>query len=162
MVGFGFALNFGVLGGAALAWRRAHRPVKPIMNAPILATSLDEFWGRRWNLAFHDFTRRFVLKPILRRFRPTIAVWTSFIFSGLLHEVAISGSARGGFGLPTAYFLLQGAAMFLEHSSWGRRIGLGRGVRGWLFTAALTAGPAWLLFHPPFVRRVIVPLIPLY
>lgn len=160
MAGFAFTFNFGILQLAALGWRRAGRPVEPIMNAPILAKSLDEFWGRRWNLAFHDFTRSFVLKPMLRRFGGHAAVWASFVFSGLVHEAAISTAAWAGFGLPTLYFLLQGGGMFVERSPVGRRVGLGRGLRGWMFTAILTAAPAWLLFHPPFIRAVIVPLIP--
>jgi len=34
---------------------------------------LAEFWGRRWNLAFHDFVRRFVHRPIAVRFGPVAA-----------------------------------------------------------------------------------------
>jgi hypothetical protein len=61
--------------------------------------------------------------------------------------------------LPTAYFILQGLAVLFERSRIGRRVGLGRGVRGWLFTLACTAGPAFWLFHPFFVRNVILPML---
>ena len=49
--------------------------------------------------------------------------------------------------------------MLFEKSRFGRSLGLGRGLRGWLFTMACTAGPAFWLFHPVFVRNVILPIL---
>jgi hypothetical protein len=160
LVGFAFLLHFGSLQISALLWRRAGRPVEKIMVAPVLATSLSEFWSDRWNLAFRDFARTFVFRPLARRFGTATGVLGGFVFSGLIHDLAISLPARGGYGLPTAYFLLQSAGVFAERSAWGRQIGLGRGWRGWLFAATLIAPAAFFLFHPPFIREVIVPLIP--
>jgi len=40
-----------------------------------------------------------------------------------------------------------------------RRVGLGRGWRGWLFTLIVAAAPAFWLFPPPFVRNVILPML---
>jgi len=54
---------------------------------------------------------------------------------------------------------LQGAGLLFEHSAWGRRAGLRRGIRGRLSTLAWTAGPAFWLFHPPFIRSVILPML---
>ncbi len=160
MVGLVFFIHFGLLHLTVLFWRRAGRPVELIMRAPVLAKSLDEFWSRRWNLAFRDFARTFVFWPLARRFGPTAAVWGGFAFSGLVHDLVISVPARAGYGLPTAYFLLQSAGVFAERSTWGRKIGLGRGWRGWMFAVAITTPAAFFLFHSPFVRAVIVPLIP--
>jgi hypothetical protein len=36
---------------------------------------------------------------------------------------------------------------------------LGRGGRGWLFTFIVTAAPAFWLFHPSFIRNVILPML---
>jgi hypothetical protein len=160
MIGILFLLHFGLLHLAALFWRRAGRPVEPIMRAPVLASSLDEFWSRRWNLAFADFARIFLFRPLARRLGAAMALMTGFIFSGLIHDLAISVPARGGYGLPTAYFLLQSLGVFVERSAWGRSMGLGRGWRGRMFAICITAPAAYLLFHPPFVHEVIVPLIP--
>jgi len=80
-----------------------------------------------------------------------------FVVSGLVHESVISVPARGGWGRPTLYFILQGAGIAVEKSALGKKAGLGGGVRGWLWMAVCTGGPVALLFHPPFVHRVIGP-----
>jgi hypothetical protein len=49
--------------------------------------------------------------------------------------------------------------MLIERSRWGRAIGLGHGLRGWLFSAVVLIAPAGLLFNPPFVRRVVLPFL---
>ena len=67
--------------------------------------------------------------------------------------------ARGGFGLPTAYFVLQGLGVLAERSDWGRRVGLGRGLRGWLFTVVFTGAPVFWLFHPVFINNIILPML---
>jgi hypothetical protein len=54
---------------------------------------------------------------------------------------------------------VQGLGVAGERSSRGRRLGLGRGWRGRLFTALVAAGPAYWLFPPPFIHRVILPML---
>lgn len=81
-----------------------------------------------------------------------------FVVSGLIHDFVISLPAGAGYGLPTAYFVVQGAGVALERSRVGKRLNLRRG-RGWLFMALLTAGPAFWLFHPPFLRNVVLPFM---
>jgi alginate O-acetyltransferase complex protein AlgI len=82
-----------------------------------------------------------------------------FLVSGLVHELVISVPAGGGFGGPTLFFAAQGVAMSIERSMIGRAIGLGRGWRGWVFAAAVVVAPACILFHAPFVRKVIGPML---
>jgi hypothetical protein len=159
MIGLVLFLHFGLFHLLLLGWRAAGVRVQPIMHAPILAGSISEFWGARWNTAFSTLARDFILRPFARRWgigRTTVAV---FLVSGLVHEALISLPARAGFGLPTAYFLLQAMGARLERTSWGVRVGLGRGMRGRFFTILLTAGPAFWLFHPPFIRNVFLPML---
>ena len=158
MIGLVFTLHFGLFHLAALGWRRAGRDVVPIMLAPIMATSLNEFWSRRWNLAFRDFAYTFVFRPLVRQRQARLAEWLVFAFSGLVHELAISVPAGAGFGLPLAYFLLQGFGVWIERRLPGAGVTRSR-LFGWLFTALLAAPAAYWLFHPAFVRRLILPLI---
>jgi alginate O-acetyltransferase complex protein AlgI len=81
------------------------------------------------------------------------------VFSGLAHELVISLPAAAGYGLPTGYFLLQWLGLIVEKSSYGRRLGLNRAWTGRLFAALIVVGPIGILFHVPFVNRVIVPFL---
>ncbi|HUA37119.1 MAG TPA: DCC1-like thiol-disulfide oxidoreductase family protein [Candidatus Sulfopaludibacter sp.] len=159
MTGAIFILHFGLFHILSLIWRRAGVTAMPVMKNPLKATSLADFWGRRWNTAFNELAFRFSFRPICRLARPTTAMVLAFGLSGLVHESVISLPARGGYGLPTAYFLVQGLGLATERTSFGRRIGLGRGVLGWCFTLLVTAGPAFWLFHPWFIKNVILPML---
>lgn len=159
MVGFAFILHFGLFHGLSCCWRSCGINATPIMDWPILARSVSEFWGRRWNRAFRDVAYRFVLRPLRTRYGLTFATLVVFAVSGLIHELVISVPAGSGYGLPTLYFLLQCGAIWFEKSRLGRRWGLAAGMRGRLFALLMVGGAAPLLFHGPFVSRVVLPLL---
>lgn len=159
MCGIAFVLHCGLFDVLSCLWRRCGACAKPIMNWPIASHSVADFWGNRWNLAFRDATHRFLFRPLLHRFRPAAALMAGFITSGLIHDLVISIPAGAGYGLPTLYFAIQGAGMLFERSALGRALNLGRGFAGWLFAVAVVVAPSPLLFHPPFVRGVVVPFL---
>ncbi len=159
MLGLILIVHFGIFELLSLFWRSIGINAQPIMRSPLLATSLSDFWGRRWNLGFRQLTYDLVFRPIRARTDAAFAMLMAFLASGLIHDFVISFPACGGYGLPTAYFLLQGYGILLERSTLGRRLGLGSGVRGWLFMAVWAGGPACILFHPWFVERVMVPFL---
>ncbi len=136
MIGLVLMLHFGVM---ALAW--------PIMRAPLRARSVAEFWGERWNCAFPQMARPLIFEPVSKRYGTGWATMVVFLASGLLHELVISLPAGGGYGLPTGYFALQGAAVLVERK-W-------RTDRRW-FVWLMVAGPVFWLFHPLFVERVMI------
>ena len=159
MIGTILILHFGLFDLAAIAWRAAGVNAHPVMNGPIKSTSLSEFWGRRWNGAFNQLVLDVLFRPLARSAGGVRATLAAFLLSGLLHELVISLPAARGYGLPTAYFLLQACGVMAQRSEIGRRLHLRDGVRGWLFTMLIAAGPVFFLFHPPFVRNVIVPFM---
>jgi len=159
MLGLILLLHFGTFQIVGLLWQSFGVNAKPIMSAPLRSTSLGEFWGKRWNLGFRQLAHELIFRPLHRTLGAATAGFLVFVASGLIHDLVISLPARAGYGLPTAYFVLQGAGMTVEHSEFGKRLGLGHGVRGWSFMALFLAGPAFWLFHPWFVLRVILPFM---
>ena len=149
MVGLVFVLHFGSFHLLSCLWRALGRDAKPLMNWPILARSLSEFWGRRWNTAFRDLAHRFLFAPLSKRLGPRWAVGVGFLFSGVVHDIVISIPAGGGYGWPTLYFLIQAGGLLLE-----KKLGTSR-----LMTAVVLLAPAFGLFHPPFVLNVVVPML---
>lgn len=152
--GLSLALHFGLLDLLAAAWRRRGVPCEPLFRAPLRSRTLAEFWGRRWNAAFSEMSALAVHRPLARALGGRPALLATFLFSGLLHEMAISLPVRAGFGLPLAYFALQGVLVLLERPPGGPPP---RAGRGW--TAVRVLAPLPLLFHRPFLEGVAWPLL---
>lgn len=159
MTGIVFVLHFGLFHLAALAWHAVGVDVEPLMDRPIMSTSLSDFWSRRWNRAFRRAADRLVYRPTARRYDPVVALVASFLFSGLVHDLVISVPAGAGYGLPTAYFLIQAIGVLAAHSAFGKRWHLQRGATGRVFTAVVLIAPVGLLFHTPFLSNVVLPFL---
>jgi hypothetical protein len=159
MLGLVFALHFGLFHILSCIWRSLGVQATPIMNWPIAAQSLTDFWSRRWNLAFRDLANRFVFRPLVRPLGPSHALLASFVVSGLVHDLVVSVPAGGGYGLPTMYFTLQGLTILAQRTRWGVVLHLTNGLRGRLVTCAVLMLPLPLLFHGWFVCGVIIPFI---
>jgi len=147
-------LHFGLFAWLAAWWNRRGIPVQPIMREPWKSAGLGEFWGSRWNLAFSDWARRFVFRPLTRRWGSAFGVAAGFAASGVAHEFAISVPARGGYGLPTLYFILQGFGILIE-KKWKLR---NRPAFSRLFAWLVILLPAPLLFHAAFMKQVFNPM----
>ncbi len=159
LFGLVFLLHFGGFHLIALFWQSIGVEAEPIMSKPILSKTLSEFWGKRWNLGFRQLAHDLILRPLHKLTGVAAAGLLVFVASGLIHDLVISLPARGGYGLPTGYFVLQGLGVTLERSRLGRRLGLQAGPAAWIFMVLVTAVPAFWLFHPPFVLRVILPFM---
>lgn len=159
LIGIALLLHFGAFRALQWVWNRRGVPVRSIMDAPLRATSLEEFWGRRWNRAFRDFSHAWIFRPVSRWFGARWAVAMVFLVSGVIHDIAISLPAGGGYGRPTAYFVIQYLGLLLQRSSFTRALGRDRGVGGWAVTALFILGPVGWLFHPPFLRVVLIPFL---
>ena len=158
--GLSFILHFGIFNVVAGAWRRAGVDVHALFRAPLLSRSLAEFWGRRWNLAFSEMTALGVYRPLSPLLGKPAALVVAFVFSGLLHELAISLPVRAGFGLPLLYFAIHGVLMLVEGGMErsGRPIDR-RPAVGRAWTTFWLVVPLPILFHRPFLRGVVWPIL---
>jgi alginate O-acetyltransferase complex protein AlgI len=154
MTGLVFMLHFGCFHLVTAFWMKMDLATEPLMKSPIVAGSLADFWGRRWNTAFRDAMNLLVFRPVAARWNAKGAHWLVFLISGLLHEAVISVPAGAGWGGPTAYFLLQALGIEL-----GRRLRLRQGIVCRLWAFAFLIVPVGLLFHPPFIHQVILPFL---
>ena len=160
MIGIVFILHFGLFHLLSCVWRSNCVDAEPLMNWPIASKNLGDFWGKRWNTAFRNLTHKFLFRPLLKRVgsrNMPLAVFGSFLFSGLVHDAVISLPAGGGYGGPTAYFVLQGLGILLEFRL--RKDGVLFGWWGRLYAMAFLVIPVGRLFHPPFVLNVVVPFM---
>jgi alginate O-acetyltransferase complex protein AlgI len=158
LVGLGLVAHFGLFRLLAGLWRRQGVAVRPLFDEPLRSRSLEEFWSRRWNLAFSEMLQVAVRRPLLARLGARAATFASFLVSGLLHELALSVPARGGYGLPLAYFALHGGLVLLEpFLRWGPGTAGDRRRRAWTLGWVLL--PAVLVLHPPALRAIVLPLL---
>jgi len=161
--GFSLIIHFGLINLAAGFWRRTGADCRSLFRAPLESCSLREFWGRRWNLGFSEMTSLGVYRPLRSCLGSQGAMFVSFLFSGLLHELAISVPVMACFGLPLCYFALHGCGMLVE--TYLERRGF-RFEDHRVFSRVWTAGwlilPLPVLFPEPFLREILWPLIEWY
>jgi hypothetical protein len=155
MVGLIMMLHFGTFHLLALLLQAAGFNARPNMQAPLLARSLADFWGNRWNTAFNILADRYGFRPLTPLIGPRAALAVVFLISGLLHEAVISVPARGGYGQPTAYFALQAAAILVERLPLSRNRPWLKRLLAWIVLVV----PLGCLFPPVFVRNVILPML---
>uniref|UniRef100_A0A7C9CES4 Long-chain-alcohol O-fatty-acyltransferase n=2 Tax=Opuntia streptacantha TaxID=393608 RepID=A0A7C9CES4_OPUST len=140
----------------------------PPFDEPYLSTSLQDFWGRRWNLMVSDLLRYTIYLPMRafweirlgKRWAPLPAVMASFLVSGLMHELLFYHITRAS---PTwevtCFFLLHGVFVAAEIGL-KRALGLGREwAVHWALAGPLTVGfvmgTGFWLFLPQLVRNKV-------
>jgi Membrane bound O-acyl transferase family len=155
LVGLSLIGHFGLFGIAAGFWRDRGVPCVAPFQAPLYATSLAEFWSRRWNRPFSELIQRTIYRPAAAFAGKPAAVGAGFLLSGILHELAISVPARAGYGRPLAYFALQGALVIGEKGL----VASGYDPRHRLATLLAFTLPLPLLLIPQFLRTAIWPII---
>lgn len=97
--------------------------IEPQFNDPYLSTSLQDFWGRRWDIMVTNILRPTVYQPMMRISKPLlgknsaqiISLLTTFLVSGLMHELIVFDLTRvRPTWVVTGFFVLQGVATILE------------------------------------------------
>ncbi|CAA6655758.1 unnamed protein product [Spirodela intermedia] len=123
------ALDLGLACAAALgrALLPAGTALEPQFAPPYLCSSLQDFWGRRWNLMVSGILRSAVHDPIRVRWGPTAGVMASFLVSGLMHEVIFFYvTLQPPTGEVASFFVLHGLCTVAEIAA--KRWWTGRGM----------------------------------
>ncbi|XVF79676.1 hypothetical protein PTKIN_Ptkin15bG0008600 [Pterospermum kingtungense] len=159
-----FMLELILAIGAAMVRSFTSLELEPQFNEPYLSTSLQDFWGKRWNLMVTSILRPTVYEPSLRfsstvigrTWAPLPSVFATFVVSGLMHELMFYYLGRlSPTGEVSWFFIIHGFCLTLE-------IGLKKALSGkceqlpWVVTGSLTVGfvlgTAIWLFIPQFSR----------
>ncbi|PSS04673.1 Acyl-CoA--sterol O-acyltransferase [Actinidia chinensis var. chinensis] len=133
---------------AALARAVARLELERPFNEPYLSTSLQNFWGRRWNLIVSGILRPIVYHPVRSICSPLIgkkwavvpAVLATFFVSGVMHELIFyhAGRLRPTWEV-TCFFLIHGVCVATE-------IVIKKEVNGKLRLPVVVSGPAAIAF----------------
>ncbi|XP_065871743.1 acyl-CoA--sterol O-acyltransferase 1-like [Euphorbia lathyris] len=153
----GFAI-LAILARAVLGFE-----LEPQFNEPYRSTSLQDFWGKRWNIMVTSILRPTVYEPLLRTVSPTIgrrwaqltAIMGTFVVSAVMHELIFYylGRVKPTWEI-SFFFLLHGVCLVVE-------VFLKKVVNGrWRFpmyiSRPLTVGfvlvTCFWMFFPTFLR----------
>ncbi|MED6195234.1 hypothetical protein PIB30_036022 [Stylosanthes scabra] len=137
--------------------------LEPQFNEPYLASSLQDFWSRRWNLVTANILRLTVFEPIRYVMLPLIgpmwatlsSTFVAFLISGLMHELMFYylGRVRPTWEI-TCFFLLHGSCLMVEvplKKKLGAKFQLPRIVSGILTIGFVMVTAHWLYF-PQLLR----------
>ena len=158
LIGWALLRFFAAFDGVTLLYRWLGFPVEKSFFNPAAATSLGDFWGRRWNRFMSGFMRDMLFIPLTRKVGAVGATLAVFLYSGVLHEF-LSVLAHRSYGGPTLYFLIQGIAFLVEGTRPVRRWLFRSSVVGRCWTALVVIGPIALVIPPDFLYDVIVPVL---
>ncbi|KAF8409652.1 hypothetical protein HHK36_005730 [Tetracentron sinense] len=149
---------------AALARALLGLELEPQFDEPYLSTSLQDFWGKRWNLMVTSILRPTVYNPIRSMSARLLgsewalmpAMVATFVASGLIHELIFFYLTRA---TPTWevtwFFVLHGICTALEvlvKKSLTGRWRLHRAVSRLLAVGFVVATSIWLFF-PQMIRN---------
>ncbi|XP_010270117.1 PREDICTED: acyl-CoA--sterol O-acyltransferase 1-like [Nelumbo nucifera] len=160
-----FLLEVILAGAAYLARVLLNLELEGQFDEPYLSTSLQDFWGRRWNImvtnilrpTVYEPTRGFFTQVIGRKWAALPATMATFVVSGLIHELIFFylGRVEPTWEV-TWFFILHGLCLVLEIAAkkalvgrWGWR--LHGAVSRPLVASFVLATSSWLFF-PQFLR----------
>lgn len=143
--------------------------LEPQFDEPYLATSLQDFWGQRWNLTVTAILRSTVYDPIRQAFaRSTVvgkeaarvvATLATFLVSGVMHEFLYVYMTRvRPTWEVTSFFMLHGVCVVAEvevkrrvHGRWRLIPAVSR-----VMTLGFVGSTGVWLFFPQLVRNGVV------
>jgi hypothetical protein len=85
-----------------------------IHRTPIAASSLRDFWGRRWNRIVSGWLNTFIFSPLARRHRPGLGVTCAFLTSAAMHAWLVARLGATAASSMAMFFGLQGLFIWAE------------------------------------------------
>ncbi|CAH8314240.1 unnamed protein product [Eruca vesicaria subsp. sativa] len=129
--------------------------LEPVFDEPYLATSLQDFWGRRWNLMVSSVLRSAFYLPLVGKSNSGLVMFigsfTTFVASGLFHELLyFYTSHETPSGEITLFYVLHGVCtaieMVLKRSTFGQRWAVRPVVSRLLTMTFMIVTSGWLYF----------------
>lgn len=158
-----FLLELTLAVSAAMARSLLGIELEPQFNEPYLSTSLQDFWGKRWNLMVSRILHPTVYEPtrnlfgnlIGRKWATLPAVFGTFVVSAVMHELMFYylGRVRPT-GDITAFFIIHGFCLTVEialKKALNDKWQLPRYLSG-ILTVAFVMTTAFWLFFPKFIE----------
>ncbi|XP_048141265.1 acyl-CoA--sterol O-acyltransferase 1-like [Rhodamnia argentea] len=137
--------------------------LEPQFHEPYLSSSLQDFWGKRWNLMVTNILRSTVYKPVHSAASAVVgpkwaalpAVMAAFLVSGLMHELIFfyMGCVKPTWEV-TWFFVFHGACLVVEvvvKRKYGAKWRLPRALAGPMIVTFVMVTASWL-FLPPLLR----------
>ncbi|KAA8520177.1 hypothetical protein F0562_014433 [Nyssa sinensis] len=148
---------------AALVRASAQLELEPQFDEPYLSSSLQDFWGKRWNLMVSSILRPTVYNPVRwvstrlvgRKWAPLPSILATFLVSAMMHELIFYyvGRVKPTWEV-TCFFVMHGLCLAAE-------ICIKKAVNGKFRLSPVVSGPLVLvfvvvtgiwLFIPPILR----------
>jgi len=151
-IGLSLSFHFGVLRITTSFWRFVGFPVRPLFRNPLVSRDVSDFWSTRWNISFSQMIARTVRRPLIGFLGTRGSMFAVFLVSGIFHELVITVPVKGGYGMPTLYFLIHGIAVVTEKDTWPDWVKK-------LMALFLVVIPLPLLFPEKFTQEIIMPCL---
>lgn len=118
--------------------------VEPTQRAPILARSLADFWGKRWNAIVRRWLASMCFFPLAKKGHARLGIVAAFVASALLHTYLMLPALGVRWALCMAgFFLLHGLLCTLE-----RGMGVDRWPRvlahAWVLAVLVATTPLFI------------------
>lgn len=159
-----FMLELGLALAAFVARVVIGVQLEPQFNQPQNASSLQDFWGKRWNLMVSSILRSIVYLPARKVFGHVFpkrwvslpAVFVTFLLSGIMHELIFYYLGRlTPTWEVTCFFVIHGVCVGTEivvKKTFGQRIEPPPLIVARVLTLGFVTVTCFWLFFPPFLR----------
>ena len=157
LVGFCFLFLIARFDFWALVFRAMGFAVEKLWDCPIAATSLGDFWGRRWNRIVPGFLREVIFLPVAPGAVPRSRSWPCFSIAACTTNASASWPARDTADRRCTSCC--NASVSRSRTPVRRRLMRGRLwlARAWTFAVVFL--PVGLFLHPGLVDGYLVPML---